>query len=106
MGTAGPTVVLGESVWAVGDGPGPACECLVVEPGVRGKPVQVSPGQHVPPKLTVIGDPISPFVVVGCLQDGRLVSLEFWGLLRKTCHQDRSHPGVALQPHLNASAEG
>jgi hypothetical protein len=57
MGAAGPTVVLGEAVWAAGDGPGPACERVVVEPGVRGGPVQVSPGQHVPSKLTVIGDP-------------------------------------------------
>ena len=36
MGTAGRTVVLGEAVWAAGNGPGPARECLVVEPGVRG----------------------------------------------------------------------
>ena len=33
---AGPTVVLGEAMWAAGDGPGPARECLVVEPGVCG----------------------------------------------------------------------
>ena len=58
MGTAGPTVVLGEAVWAAGDRPGPARERLVVEPGVRGGPVQISPGQHVPSKLTVKGDPI------------------------------------------------
>ena len=51
-------MVLGEAVWAAGDGPGPARKCLVVEPGVRGGPVQVFSGQHVPPKLTVISDPI------------------------------------------------
>ena len=94
IGTAGPTVVLreavwasgdGEAVWAAGDGPDPARECLVVEPGVRGGPVQVSSGQYVPPKLTVISDPIWPLVVVGCLEDGRLVSPEFWGFLRETC---------------------
>ena len=53
MGTVGPTVILGEAVWAAGGGPGPSCECIVVELGVRGIPVQVSSDQHFRLKLTV-----------------------------------------------------
>ena len=106
MGTAGTTVVLGEAVWAAGDLTLAAGECLVVELGCSWRTSSgifwpTCPSEtdgHKRPNLTLI--------VVGCLEDGRLVSPEFWGFLRETCHQGRSHPGVALQPRLNAFDRG
>ena len=80
---ARPGMILRQAMGASGDGPSPAGECLVVKSGIRYRPVQILPGQHVPAELAVIGYPVSALVAVGGLEDGCLVRPQLWGFLGK-----------------------
>lgn len=51
------SVVVCQAEGASGDHLGPASEGLVVQAGVRHQPVQIFPGQYLPPELPVVGHP-------------------------------------------------
>ena len=91
LGASRGLVVILEAVRAPGYGPGPAREGLVVQPGVRYRPVQVLPGQSFPPELAVVRDPPLPLIVPLRPHNCRLIGKEFWGLVGEAGSQECRH---------------
>ena len=61
--TGSRTMVVLQAVQTSGDGPSPAREGLIVQPGVCYRPIQVLTGQYLPPELAVVDDPPGTFIV-------------------------------------------
>ena len=96
-------VVILQAVLAPGDRPGSACEGLVIEPRVGDRPVQVFPGQGLPPELAVVADPPLAFIIPLRPGDHGLVGKQFQGLMREFCADDSCHQGEPLDPLQDVS---
>ena len=91
-------MVVLQTVAAPGDGPGPAREGFVIEPGIRDGPIEVLPGQGLSAELSVVGDPALPFVIPLCSHYCGLVGQQFRCLGRETRSEYGRHEGVPLDP--------
>ena len=92
-------MVLLEAKRAVGDGPGAARECLVVQPRIRNGPVEVFLCQSLTPEAAVVGHPAAIVKVSLCPHDGSLVCKQFGGLVREAGGQEGCHYGETLDPN-------
>ena len=95
-------MVVLQAVRTSGDGPSPTREGLVVQPGVRYRPVQVLTGQRLPPELAVVDDPPGTLLVPLRPHYGGLIGKELGCLFREAGRQDRRHQGVLLHPLRDA----
>ena len=94
-------MVLAQAVLATRDGLRPSREGLVVQPGVRGGPVQVLASQHVATELAVVCHPVRPLIIVRRTENRRLVRPELRGLFRELGDEECRHTGIALKPQLD-----
>ena len=89
---------LAEAKLAARDVLGAAPECLIIEACITGRPVQVSPGQDLPPVLAVVGHPRHALKVPGLPNDGSLVGPELCCLVKVPFGGDCCQPTEAFQP--------
>ena len=80
------------------EGPGMACECLIVEADVWNRPVKVLGGQGLSSIAAVIAHPAVTLEVPLCPHDCGLVCEKFWSLLRETGREICCHKGEFLYP--------
>ena len=96
VGAMGGCVVVLEAERAPGDGACSPGESLVIEAGVCNGPIKVLSGQHLSPKLPVVGHPPFPFIVAFGAYYGGLIGPQFGGLLRETGDQYCRHQRKAF----------
>ena len=92
-------MVLLQTIRASGNCPSPPRKRLVVEAGVRDRPVQVLLRQRLPAVAPVIGHPPSVVEITLRTEDGRQVGKKLRALLREPGGQDRGHRAKLLGPH-------
>ena len=103
-------VVVLQAVLAPGDRPGSACEGLVIKPRVGDRPVQVFPGQALPPELAAtscLHNSSPPWRSWSVLAPGDRPGSACEGLVIKPRVGDRPvqvFPGQALPPELAATS--